>query len=76
MPAEVAAAEQAATEAGYSTGSTDCDEGAAEALGLPGGTITISACFDTEEDAHAAVAAFEARNIDGVVAEIRTYCLD
>lgn len=72
----IAAAERAATEAGYTTGWTDCDEGAAEALGMPGGTITLSVYFDTEDDARAAAAAFAARDIDGVVAEVRTYCLD
>lgn len=72
----IAAAGQAATDAGYSTGWTDCDEGAAEALDLPGGAITISVYFDSEVDARAAAAAFAARDIDVVVAEIRTYCLD
>jgi len=72
----ITAAEQAAVEAGYTTGWTDCDEGAAEALGMPGGTITLSVYFDTEGDAEAAAAAFAARGVDGVVAEVRTYCLD
>lgn len=69
-------AERAATDAGYTTGWTDCDEGAAEALGLTGYTITTSVYFDTREDAQAAAAAFEARGVDGVVAEVRTMCLD
>ena len=47
----IVAAEQAATDAGYTVGWTDCDEGAAEALGMPAGTITLSVYFETEEDA-------------------------
>ncbi len=70
------AAEQAAVDAGYETGWTDCDEGAAEALGMPAGTITLSVYFETEEDAALAAAAFAARGVDGVVAEVRTFCLD
>lgn len=69
-------AELIATEAGYTTGFTDCDEGAAEALGMPAGTITTSVYFETEADARAAAVAFAARGVDGVVAEVRTFCLD
>lgn len=72
----IVAAEEAATAAGYTTGFTDCDEGAAEALGMPGGTVTISVYFDTEEYARAAQAAFAAQGIEGEVAEVRTMCLD
>lgn len=72
----IAAAEQAASDAGYTTGWTDCDEGAAEALGMPAGTITLSVYFETKEDAELAAAAFAARGVDGVVAEVRTFCLD
>lgn len=74
-PAIVAAA-TAAQDAGYTSAWTDCDEGAAEALGMSGGTITLSVYFETEVDAEAAAAAFAARGIDGVVAEVRTFCLD
>ena len=69
-------AEQAATDAGYNTGWTDCDEGAAEALGMQAGIITLSVYFETEEDAEMAAEAFAARGVDGVVAEVRTFCLD
>lgn len=72
----IVAAEAAAQDAGYTSAWTDCDEGAAEALGMSGGTITLSVYFETEEDAEAAAAAFAARGIDGVVAEVRTFCLD
>ena len=51
-------AEQAATDAGYNTGWTDCDEGAAEALGMQAGIITLSVYFETEEDAEMAAEAF------------------
>jgi hypothetical protein len=67
---------QAATDAGYSTGPTDCDEGAAEALGQSGEILTISVYLEDEADARAAALAFDARGVDGVVAEIRTFCLD
>lgn len=73
----LAEAEQAAEEAGYTTGLTDCDDGAAEALGLPApGTYTVSVYLETEEDAEAAAVAFAARGTEGVVAEVRTFCLD
>lgn len=72
----IVAAEQAPVDAGYEVGWTDCDEGAAEALGMPGGTITLSVYFENEEDAEMAATAFAARGVDGVVAEVRTYCLD
>jgi uncharacterized cupredoxin-like copper-binding protein len=69
-------ATNAADEAGYVTGPTDCDEGAAEAIGLAPGAYTVSAYFDTEEDAVAAQQAFAARGVSGEVAQVRTYCLD
>ena len=73
----LAEAEQTAAEAGYTTGLTDCDEGAAEALGMPAqGTYTVSVYLETEADAEAAAAAFSARGTEGVVAEVRTFCLD
>lgn len=72
----IVAAEEAASAAGYTAGWTDCDEGAAEALGMPGGTLTISVYFDTEEYARAAQAAFAAQGVEGVVAQVRTMCLD
>ncbi|HEY6634770.1 MAG TPA: hypothetical protein VI141_04065 [Acidimicrobiia bacterium] len=70
------AAQAAADEAGYTTGPTDCDLGAAEALGLPDGTYTISVYFDTEAIAEQARAAFEARSVPGVVALVQTFCMD
>ena len=70
------AAEQAAADAGYAVGWTGCDEGAAEALGLPDGTLTISAYFDTNGLAEQAAEAFQARGVDATVAEVRTFCLD
>ena len=72
----ITAAIAAAEEAGYTTGPTDCDEGAPEALGLSGSVLTVSVYFETEADAQAAAAAFEARGVPGVVAEVRTFCLD
>ena len=51
-------------------------EGAPEALGLSGSVLTVSVYFETEADAQAAAAAFEARGVPGVVAEVRTFCLD
>jgi len=74
-PAAVAA-EQAAVDAGYTVGWTDCDEGAAEALGLPGGTLTLSVYFDEATQAEQAATAFQARGVDAVVAEVRTFCMD
>ncbi len=67
---------QAAEDAGYVTGPTDCDEGAADALGATGYVLTVSVYFETESDARAAAAAFQARGVDGVVAEVQTFCLD
>jgi hypothetical protein len=69
-------ATQAAEDAGYVTGATDCDLGAEEALGMPDGTLTVSVYFDTEADAQAALLAFEARGVSGVVATVKTFCLD
>lgn len=72
----IVAAETAAADAGYTVGFTDCDEGAAEALGMSGSIVTVSVYFDTREYAEAAAAAFAARGQSGVVAEVRTFCLD
>jgi len=66
----------AAEQAGYTTGATDCDDGAPEALGQPDGTSTVSVYLENEADAHAALLAFEARGVSGVVAEVQTFCLD
>ena len=66
----------AAEEAGYTTGATDCDDGAPEALGQPDGTSTVSVYLENEADAHIALLAFEARGVSGVVAEVQTFCLD
>jgi hypothetical protein len=75
---EMAAAEAAAEQAGYSTGPTDCDEGAAAALGLPSDQswVTVSVYLESEADALLAQQAFAAQNVEGTVAQIRTYCLD
>jgi len=69
-------ATQAAEDAGYITGPTDCDLGAEEALGMPDGTLTVSVYFETEADAQQAQLAFEARGVSGVVATVQTFCLD
>ncbi|HYJ26007.1 MAG TPA: hypothetical protein VE027_13440 [Acidimicrobiia bacterium] len=66
----------AAEEAGYTTGATDCDDGAPEALGQPDGNSTVSVYLGNEADAHAALLAFEARGVSGVVAQVQTFCLD
>jgi hypothetical protein len=68
----------AAANAGYATGPTDCDFGAREALGLSSDRqwYTVSVYLQSEDDAHAALAAFEARGIGGIVAMVQTFCLD
>lgn len=66
----------AAEKAGYMTGATDCDFGASEAWGPDAGDYTVSVYLQGEQDAHAALAAFEARGVAGVVAEVQTFCLD
>lgn len=65
-----------AEQAGYRTGVTDCDFGASEAWGPDAGAYTVSVYLRAEQDAHAALAAFEARGVAGVVAEVQTFCLD
>ena len=69
---------ESASAAGYSTGPTDCDKGVAEAIGLaPDASIaSVSVYFESEADAQAALLAFEAREIPGIVATVFTYCLD
>ena len=69
-------ATQAAEDAGYITGPTDCDLGAQEALGMPDGTLTVSVYLETEADAQEALLAFEVRGVSGVVAMVKTFCLD
>ena len=69
-------ATRSAEDAGYTTGPTDCDQGAAEAIGQPEGALTVSVYFDTEADALAAALAFDSRGVNGVVAEVQTFCLD
>ena len=67
----------AASDAGYSAGPTDCDVGAAQALGATGEIIyTVSVYYTSEADAETAQAAFAAQGIDGVVAQVQTFCLD
>ncbi len=74
---DLLAAIAAAEDAGYVTGVTDCDFGAAEALGLPAGSYyTVSVYLQSEADANAALAAFEARGVDGAVGLVQTFCLD
>ncbi len=66
-----------AEQAGFTTGATDCDFGASEALGLPAsGVYTISVYLENEADAEAALRAFEARGVSGVVALVQTFCMD
>ena len=71
-------AREAAHEAGYTAGPTDCDDGAAESLGLPGdqGIYTVSVYFGSQAHAEQALTAFRARGVSGAVAEVRTYCGD
>lgn len=72
-------AEADAVAAGYQGGSTDCDLGAAQALGLPGEDrhyYTVSVYLVDEADAQAALDAFRARGIDGAVGLVQTYCMD
>lgn len=71
------AAQKAAEDGGFTTGPTDCDAGAAELLGLSGGHYaTVSVYLNTEADAKAALAAFEARDVEGAVGVVQTFCLD
>lgn len=67
-----------AEAAGYQTGPTDCDAGAAEVLGLPEDRhyYTVSVYFSNEADAEAAHDAFAARGVDGTVGVVQTFCLD
>jgi hypothetical protein len=70
-----------AERGGYTTGPTDCDEGAAEAVGAGPDArdfYTVSVYFATEADARRANEAFAAQVgwYSGVVAQIRTFCLD
>jgi hypothetical protein len=76
---ELAGAVTAATAAGYHTGPTDCDTGAATALGLAEDQshyYTVSVYFRSEAAAHAALEAFRARGNDGAVGLVQTFCLD
>ena len=66
-----------AAAAGYDVGATDCDEGAAEAIGMAGdGVYTITVYLNSEEDAHAAADAFAARDVPATVALVHLFCLD
>jgi hypothetical protein len=71
-------AREAAEAAGYVTGQTDCDFGAAEAAGLPpdGHYYSMSVYFETEEIADRARDAFLARGVDSVVGLVQTFCMD
>ena len=68
----------AAQNAGYLTGPTDCDSGAADLLGLPAENhyYTVSVYFADESDAEAAKSAFAARGVGGTVGIVQTFCLD
>ena len=66
-----------ADAAGYFVGKTDCDEGAAEAIGMDGnGVYTITVYLNSEPDANAAAEAFAARGVDATVALVTLFCLD
>jgi hypothetical protein len=66
-----------AAAAGYDVGKTDCDEGAAEAIGMDGsGVYTITIYLNSEADANAAAEAFAARGVDATVALVTLFCLD
>jgi len=71
-------AEGHARDAGYATGPTDCDSGASAILGLPedGHYYTVSVYLSDEDDALAALAAFEARDVTGAVGVVQTFCMD
>ncbi len=72
-------AEGAAGDAGYTTGLTDCDFGAATVLGLAeeeGHFYTVSVYLRSEADAEAALVAFRARGVDGAVGQVQTFCMD
>jgi hypothetical protein len=76
---ELLTAESAAQDAGYVTGATDCDFGAATILGRPeedGHFYTVSVYFNTENDADSALEAFRARGVEGAVGVVQTFCLD
>ena len=62
-------AREAAEAAGYVTGQTNCDFGAAEAEGLPpdGHYYSRSVYFETQEIADQARHAFLGRGVDSVV---------
>lgn len=66
-----------ADAAGYFVGPTDCDEGAAEAIGMAGnGVYTITVYLNSEADARAAAEAFAARGVEATVALVTLFCLD
>jgi hypothetical protein len=67
-----------AEAAGYQTGPTDCDFGAADVLGLPDDRqyYTVSVYLSNQADAEAALDAFEAQGVGGTVGVVQTFCLD
>jgi hypothetical protein len=71
-------AQAAAEAAGYRTGPTDCDVGAADAVGLGTGPVyTVSVYLRSEADARQALDAFHHAGWDGgAVAEVQTFCMD
>ncbi len=71
-------AQAAAETAGYRTGPTDCDVGAADAVGLrTRPAFTVSVYLRSEADARHALDAFHQLGWDGgAVAELQTFCMD
>ena len=68
----------AAGLAGYTTGATNCDVGAAEAIGLPegGSVFTVSIYYRSEHDAQAAADSFHSRGTAATAALVQTFCVD
>lgn len=66
-----------ATGAGLEGAVTNCDRGAAEALGMaPAGTYTVSVYADTNEAAEALLGRLVGMGVEGVVAAIVQECPD
>jgi hypothetical protein len=66
-----------AASAGFDAAPTNCDDGAAEALGMAGdGTYTVSLHYATEAEAIAASDMLAAGGVASAVAEVATACPD
>ena len=69
-----------AERGGYTTGPTDCDQGAAVAWGASPDAVdfySVSVYFGSEADARQANEAFKGIGWNsGVVAQVQTFCLD